>query len=195
MGSLDGGCGGLWWGSKAGGQHHSPRGPGVLGTPPPTAAVPSSFSVYSLSASVPLCGFKNFGNCCTNGHFPGECYEGFFGIKAYIQRPCVPVLGPQTRISITISYVISLLLPVGGKSRAALHQCKLLFLAAPCGVRALWTESPHCSGFLSLLPIQALPEQILDIVLKMHLKPCLGSEFLAPSAHPSGLCLSSCRCC
>lgn len=29
----------------------------------------------------------------------------------------------------------------------------------------------------------------------MHLKPCLGSEFLAPSAHPSGLCLSSCRYC
>ena len=41
-----------------------------------------------------------------------------------------------------------------------------LFLAAAGGARALWTESPRCSGFLSLLPIEALPEQILDVVFK-----------------------------
>ena len=54
--------------------------------------------IVSLCSS---CRFKNFGNCCTNCHFSGECYREFFNTKAYIQRQRVQIPDPQTRISIT----------------------------------------------------------------------------------------------
>lgn len=81
MGSLGGGCGGLWWGSKAGGQNHSPRGPGVLGAPPPMAAVASSFSVYSLSASVPLVGLRTLGTVAQMVIFRVSAMKAFLALK------------------------------------------------------------------------------------------------------------------
>lgn len=147
--------------------------------------IPSSFSVSSLSASVPLVGLGTLGTVAQIVVSLVRAMEAFSILKlasnASVFKFWIPKPSP------TYS---PFLLPVGEKTRAVLCRRKLLFLAASCGVRALWTVSPHCSCFSSLLLIEVLPEQILDIVLKKRLKSCLSSaqqlRSLLPSLDPLG---------
>lgn len=143
--------------------------------------IPSSFSVSSLSASVPLVCLGTLGTVAQIVVFLVRAMEPFSILKlasnASVFKFWIPKPSP--------TYSLLFLLPVGEKTRAVLRWRKFLFLAAPCGVRALWTVSPHCSCFSSLLLIEVLPEQILDIVLKKHLKSCLSSAQQLRSLLPS----------
>lgn len=81
------------------------------------------------------CGIKNFGNCFENYYFSGECCGGFFN-KSMCPVTMYSNSGSPTRISLTVSYLISFLLSLGNQQPSIRENP---FSEAFCGEKAMQT--------------------------------------------------------